>query len=106
MFVALIGHKGGVGKTTAAIHLAAVLHQDGPTLLIDADPNRSALEWSRRGSLPFKVMGQNQAIRHIADHKHVVFDTKARLDRTELDELAAGVDLLIVPTSPDIAYLK
>ncbi|QKD81208.1 ParA family protein [Thermoleptolyngbya sichuanensis A183] len=34
--------KGGVGKTTAAIHLAAFLQAQGETLPIDADPNRSA----------------------------------------------------------------
>ena len=39
--------KGGVGKTITAVYLAAGLHRIGCTLLVDADPQQSALLWSQ-----------------------------------------------------------
>lgn len=105
MYIGICGHKGGVGKTTVAIHVAACLQADAPTLLVDSDPNHSALEWSRRGSLPFKVCGINQVSRLVKDHKHIIFDSKARLDSEELKDLAETVDTLILPTTPDALAL-
>ena len=47
MILTVASFKGGVGKTTSAIHFAAYLQQQAPTLLIDGDPNRSATTWAR-----------------------------------------------------------
>jgi chromosome partitioning protein len=44
--IALISQKGGVGKTTLAIHLATAFVAAGyNTLLLDLDPQASAAEW-------------------------------------------------------------
>ncbi|MFM7909209.1 MAG: ParA family protein, partial [Microcystis sp.] len=53
MIISVVALKGGVGKTTTSIHLAAYFQEKAPTLLIDADKNRSALHWSREDTLPF-----------------------------------------------------
>lgn len=46
MIYAIANTKGGVGKTTVAVHLATMLARTAPTLLIDADPQASAASWA------------------------------------------------------------
>ncbi len=49
MIVALINQKGGVGKTTLALHLADHCDRQGKRVtLIDADPQGSSLDWSEQ----------------------------------------------------------
>ncbi len=106
MILAVTGFKGGVGKTTTAVHLAAILAGDAPTLLVDGDPNRSATGWHARGGLPVKVVDERVASRYAKDHAHVVIDTQARPAKEDLKALAEGVDLLILPTTPDALALE
>ncbi len=107
MNITVVSYKGGVGKTTTAIHIAACLQQLAPTLLIDGDLNRSALAYARRGenSLPFMVVDENDAAGVIAQYGHLVIDTAARPSDAEIADLAEGSDLLIVPASPDALAL-
>ena len=105
MIVTVASFKGGVGKTTTAIHLAAFLQGYAKTLLIDADPNQSALAWASRGELPFLVVDQWQAREIPTPHGHVVIDTQARPIADDLALLAASCDLLVLPTTPDILAL-
>ena len=103
MRVTVANFKGGVGKTTTAIHLAAYLSKQGPTLLLDGDPNGSASAWAKRGRLPFAVADIDQATKEGIDpasFEHVVIDTQARPDEKDLRALASRCDLLIVPTQP------
>ncbi|MEZ5543534.1 MAG: ParA family partition ATPase [Pseudomonadota bacterium] len=43
--IAMVGNKGGAGKTTLCVNLASGLHRRCSTLLLDADPQRSSLQW-------------------------------------------------------------
>lgn len=101
MIIALTALKGGVGKTTTAIHLAAYFQQKAPTLLIDADRNRSALVWSKEDKLPFYVASQAGSTSLVKKYTHIVIDTQARPEIDDLKDLATASDLLIIPTTPN-----
>lgn len=101
MIITVTSFKGGVGKTTTSIHIAAYLAaKRGGTRVVlgDGDVNRSALSWADRGGdrVPFLVTdGDNLP----DDYHHLVIDTPARPTGAELIALAESSDLLVIPTS-------
>lgn len=105
MIVTVASFKGGVGKTTTAVHLAAYLAKKASTVLIDGDPNRSATGWSKRGQLPFTVIDERVAAKQSRNYEHIVIDTEARPELEDLEALVEGCDTLIVPSTPDALSL-
>lgn len=99
--VSISGFKGGVGKSVTAIHLATFFSEFGQTLLIDGDPNGSAIAWAEQGKLPFQVVDQKGSMKAIGGNDFIVCDSPARPDSRDLKELKNGSDLLILPTIPD-----
>ena len=100
--VSVSGYKGGVSKTVTAVHLATFFSELGQTLLIDGDPNGSAIAWAEKGNLPFKVVDQKGSMKAIGEgNDFIVCDSPARPDSRDVKELKDGSDLLILPTIPD-----
>jgi chromosome partitioning protein len=106
MIITVASYKGGVGKTTTAIHLAAYFQRLAPTLLIDGDVIRAATQWAQRGNgngFPFKVVDETQGIKAARDfvNGHIVIDTEANPSRVDFREVAEGCDLLVIPAVPE-----
>ncbi len=111
MIIAFLNQKGGVGKTTLAMHLAAELSCSRfQVMVIDADPQGSALDWSQarqRAGLPrlFGVVGipretlhqEVPAIARIVDH--VVIDGPPRVTALARSAILAA-DVVLIPVQP------
>jgi len=101
VIITVTSYKGGVGKTTTAVHLAAYLQTLAPTLLLDGDQTKNATAWSQRGKgFPFRVAGIDQAAKLARNFGHIVIDTGQRPTLEDLKAAAEGCDLLIIPAVP------
>lgn len=108
--ISVCGRKGGCGKTTVAVHLAAEFAARGLTsVLVDCDIQGSATYWAEPGKLPMPVKrmplengkevgGWSRDIRDIkADY--VVLDSPPHLDAA-LGGVIGLSDLAVVPCGP------
>lgn len=103
--IAVLNPKGGSGKTTLAIHLAYALKEHGRTLLVDADIQGSARDWSAAGSSGLPVIGLDrptldrelQAIG--GDYQWIVIDGASKVEKMVASGVKAA-DMILIPVQP------
>src|SRR5947209_20167795 len=108
MIIGVINLKGGVGKTTISINLAAVIAKAGNrVLLVDADPQGSAFGWSaaREADPIFPVVGMAKPTLHrdlpelAKDYDVVVIDGPARMKEIGWAAIMVS-NLVVIPVRP------
>lgn len=115
VLVAVGNQKGGVGKTTLAVNLACSFAGRGAVVIVDADPQATALEWAEGGNLPARVVAiplDDAAdpatwARAVAalEADAVVIDLPPQRGAAMAAALALS-DVLVVPVTPSGADLR
>lgn len=111
MIIAFVNQKGGVGKTTLALHIASELAMGGQRVtLIDADPQGSALDWAEVRNhydrpRRFRVIGLPRETLHLEvpdiarANDHVVIDGPPRVTALTRSAIIAS-DVVVIPVQP------
>jgi len=105
--IAVVGNKGGAGKTTLSVNLAAGLAKQTSTVLVDADPQGSALQWNAfsDGDQAISVLEatdelNTQLTKLSQDHNYVVVDCPPSVHAPQTISVLEVCDLALIPVQP------
>ena len=107
MIISFVNQKGGVGKTTIAINVAASLaRRNRQTVLVDLDPQGSAVKWhSIEENQAFETLHQPFMLTPAeietlsSTYDDVIIDAPPDISATTRSALGAS-DLAVIPVSP------
>ena len=105
--IALVGNKGGAGKTTLTVNLAAGLTRYAKTAIVDADPQGSSVHWyanSSEGRVTPVYQAESGLFDQIQNLKrqydYVVADCPPSVHAPQTDAILKMADLALVPVQP------
>jgi chromosome partitioning protein len=113
MIVALTNSKGGVGKSTLAVHLAAWWKESGANVaLVDADVQGSSSLWLKETGteIPvFRLQSADEVLDRVPEisrtFQHIVVDGPAGLSEVTRAILLVA-DLALLPCGPSVLDLR
>lgn len=109
--ITVANQKGGAGKTTTCMSLAAVTADaNGPSIVVDADPQSSLAWWAECvDDLPFDFTQHTEPtdLRKMTDYDMIFVDCPGSLEGDDvLAELVANSHYVVLPTEPEaLAFL-
>ena len=105
--IAVVGNKGGAGKTTLSINLASGLAKQYSIAVVDADPQGSALQWrafaDHQDTIPvFEASDAiaDQVAELLRDYQYVVIDCPPSVHAPQTNAVLEFGDLALIPVQP------
>ena len=106
--IAVVGNKGGAGKTTLSVNLAAGLTRQAKIAVVDADPQGSALHWHAiadddERALPVYEASSDlasQATELLDDFEYVIFDCPPSVHAPQTSAVLQFGNLALIPVQP------
>jgi chromosome partitioning protein len=105
--IAFVGNKGGAGKTTLSVNLAAGLAKQTSAIVVDADPQGSAIQWNAftdsdasisvleaRGDLNIQLNELSQ------EYDYIVVDCPPSVHASQTIRVLEVSDLALIPVQP------
>ena len=111
--LAIASRKGGSSKTTISVHIGGLADADGGCVIIDADPQGSALAWYeiRENERPFVVPAADHRLTDLVSTArddglgYVIIDTPPHNEAT-ISEAMRIADVVVVPVRPSLFDLR
>ncbi len=105
--IAVVGNKGGAGKTTLCVNLAAGLSREHSIAMIDADPQGSSLQWRAIAgdNVNFPVYAptfslKEQAKSYAKNNEYVLIDCPPSVHAQQTIAVLEFADMALVPVQP------
>jgi chromosome partitioning protein len=105
--IAVVGNKGGAGKTTLSVNIAAGLSEKANVVMIDADPQGSSLQWRAIAgdNVNFPVYAptfslKEQAKNYSAKHDFVLIDCPPSVHAPQTLSVLEFADIALIPVQP------
>jgi chromosome partitioning protein len=105
--IALVGNKGGAGKTTLSLNLATGLARHKSVAIIDADPQGSAFQWRAISDIeqaPKVYEAETDLVKQVneflEEFDYIVIDCPPSVHASQTNTVLRLCDLALIPVQP------